>query len=472
MGAGRADLVLDSGVRLMVEGPAELKLDSADKAFLSSGKLAVFVPEHAIGFVLQTRTSTLIDQGTEFGVMADDSGATEVHVFRGQVDLMYENQDADGGTANRLSLLGRQARRVTEPGTEGEGVAFSPSSFSGLAEQIAEPIQWPISEGGNGHYYQLVVHPSAVTWQEAAIDAADRHHKGFSGHLLTVTSEQEHRFIVDSLMADFPIPNAWIGLTDVLREGFYRWITDEPYEYQRWAVEPISQPDNYIEREGHGGEDYGIYTNVGGPWCWNDLSNDSIHQSVWVSLVEYEPSDPGVRRRTITTEPVGWSHELGGDGQYYRLVLALQPMSWDEVAKRASETQVLGVPGELASMESDAELRFVVDHILRVCGIPEVLIGLTGDGESKDLRWISGSPLEGRPYTTPNIPCQRVYGQFRWLDSAWRLQTVASELRPSSWFGYLIEYPPADSPPPQTPAAVSATPGSDSPSAAKAVEGR
>lgn len=440
LGAGRADLVLDSGVRIVVEGPADLAIESADSAFLRSGKVAVYVPQHAIGFTLTTPTSTLVDQGTEFGVVADDSGATEVHVFRGQVDLVYP-ADGDNGQTPRHSLTDRQAWRVAEAGTRGAGVEFSPATFRGLADQIVEPILWSTAKGGNGHYYQIVVHEAPLTWQQAALDAYNRYHKGLPGHLLTVTSEEEHRFVVNRLIGDRPLPSAWMGITDVLREGYFRWVTGEPVEYECWAVAPLKQPDNYIERQGHGGEDYGMYTSLAGaPWAWNDLSNDSIHQTVWVSLVEYEPTSEDRRDCSIASEPIGWTRDLGGDGQHYRLVMSLQPLSWDEAAERASETSLLGVAGQLAAFETEAERDFVVDTILKVCGVAENFVGLRGESPDEP-RWVTGAPLAFDPHTTPNIPTDRVYGQMRWLDGAWRLQTVPWERRPAGWFGYLVEYP-------------------------------
>lgn len=442
LGQGRAELILDSGVRLVVEGPADIALASADEAFLRTGKVAVFVPEHAIGFRLLTPTSTLIDQGTEFGVVAEETGATEVHVFRGQVDLVYADAADGSDELKRLALLDRQARRVVGRDSLGEGVDFAPERFRGLADRIAEPVAWPAVDGGNGHFYQLLVYERPVTWQEAAVDAFNRHHRGMPGHLATITTDSEHRFVVERLLSRSDAPGVWIGLTDVLRESYFRWITGEPYEYERWATAHIPQPDNFIERAGHGGEDYGMYTNLAGePWAWNDLSNDSIHQTVSVSLIEYEPVAKEGQRRSIVTEPYGWTRELGGEGQHYRLVLSLDPLSWEATRRRAEETSLFGVPGRLATFETEAERDFVVDKILKVCGVAENLIGLATDSTAGELRWITGAPLELTPHTTPNIPAEEVYGQMRWLDGAWRLQTVSSEKQPAGWFGYLVEYP-------------------------------
>lgn len=446
LASGRADIVLDSGVRIVIEGPAELSLLSPDAAFLASGKVAVQVPEKAIGFELSTPASKLIDRGTEFGVVADESGATEVHVFRGQVDLMYRSSQPDQGP-EKLPLISQQARRVLAPETMGEDIDFSLERFEGLADIVSEPIAWRLADGGNGHFYQLVFFDRAVSWQQAAADAFSRHHNGLPGHLVTVTSEPEHRFLVEQLLGDRSMQNVWIGLTDVLREGDFQWITGEPFAYEHWQSAPTQQPDNFIERDGHGGEDYGTFTRLPGyDWHWNDLSCDSIHQSVAAALIEYEPpSNPGDARNLLSV-PVTWKEPEGGNGHHYRLVLALEPLSWEELKRDAESTSLVGIKGQLASLETQRERDFVEDSILKVCGIPENVIGLAGEERPGGLHWLNGRALGEVDHAAPNFPTEQVYGQYRWLNLAWRLQTVPLNRASPGWFGYLIEYPTTERP--------------------------
>ena len=438
---GHADMILDSGVRLLLQGPAKLEISTPDDAFLFSGKVAVHVPEQAIGFTLLTPTSKLIDQGTEFGVVAEESGATEVHVFRGQVDLVYSANDQPG-VESRLALMGRQARRVDESNSLGHGVDFSLDRFRGLADRINEPIKWSLSEGGNDHYYQLVLFDRSVPWQEAATIAFERHHKGMPGHLVTVTSEEENQFLLDQLLSNRKIDNVWIGLTDVVREGFYQWITGEPFAYERWGLIPTPQPDNYIERAGHGGEDYGTFSLLPGhDWFWNDLSNDSNTQSVAAAIIEYEPPSQPIQNRTVMSVPVTWGLNEGGNGHVYRLVLSLQTLDWDEVVERAEATSILGVPGALASLETQEEREFVKDRILKVCGISENLVGLRETDSQQGLTWLTGEPLGDVERTAPNFPTENEYGEYRWVNQSWQLHTVPMSRVPPGWFGYLIEYP-------------------------------
>ena len=87
---GDAKLELADGAILNVSAPTRLKLNSADDVLLSSGQIAATVPERAIGFKVNTPTSQIVDLGTEFDVVVDDIGETDVFVRSGKVDV-YSN---------------------------------------------------------------------------------------------------------------------------------------------------------------------------------------------------------------------------------------------------------------------------------------------------------------------------------------------------------------------------------------------
>ena len=82
--SGVAQLQFDSGTDLVLRGPCELKVVSADSANLLAGNVVVRVSELSDGFTLRTPDATIIDEGTEYGVLLDNE-ATEVHVFEGSV---------------------------------------------------------------------------------------------------------------------------------------------------------------------------------------------------------------------------------------------------------------------------------------------------------------------------------------------------------------------------------------------------
>lgn len=84
--AGIAELEFYQGARLVVEGPAEIKLVSAGEAYCVSGRFSAHVPPQARGFRLGTPNGDVVDLGTDFGLDLN-SPTPEVHVFEGEVEL-------------------------------------------------------------------------------------------------------------------------------------------------------------------------------------------------------------------------------------------------------------------------------------------------------------------------------------------------------------------------------------------------
>lgn len=134
--AGKLELQLTGGTRLVVDGPAKWSIDGANVATLTQGRLVAKVPPQAVGFTLNTPQAIIVDLSTEFAVQVDASGATNVDVLDGAVDL---HQAAAGTNAvpQRLAV-GQRARvehgivsvdgKPTLPGA-GEPVRAAGSSF-------------------------------------------------------------------------------------------------------------------------------------------------------------------------------------------------------------------------------------------------------------------------------------------------------------------------------------------------------
>src|SRR5688572_25080020 len=76
---------------------------------------------------------------------------------------------------------------------------------------------WQVSDGGNGHAYELVGNyddPSLRwNWETSKAMAESRTYLGVSGHLVTITSAAENQFLIDAFHNASPLPT-WIGLTD------------------------------------------------------------------------------------------------------------------------------------------------------------------------------------------------------------------------------------------------------------------
>lgn len=96
---------------------------------------------------------------------------------------------------------------------------------------LADPVQWTVASGGNGHWYDLISQPSifypATTFEGALADATSRTHLGMQGYLATVTSAAEAQFLYDnfSILVGFGGDGtAFLGANSLNAEGEMRWI--------------------------------------------------------------------------------------------------------------------------------------------------------------------------------------------------------------------------------------------------------
>lgn len=92
---GTIELTFDDGAVVTLEGPVEFQPRSAGLLDLRRGQLSANVPKPAIGFTVLTPTSEVVDLGTEFEVSVKDTGASDVVIRKGEVEV------APGGRTGR-----------------------------------------------------------------------------------------------------------------------------------------------------------------------------------------------------------------------------------------------------------------------------------------------------------------------------------------------------------------------------------
>ena len=85
---GVVKLMFDNHTEVLLEGPAEFQITAEDRMRVNYGRLYAIVPRSALGFSVITPNSTIIDLGTEFGVLAGFDGGTELHVIKGETALV------------------------------------------------------------------------------------------------------------------------------------------------------------------------------------------------------------------------------------------------------------------------------------------------------------------------------------------------------------------------------------------------
>jgi hypothetical protein len=88
---GFAEVTFDSGAQVILEGPVSFEVNSAWDATLHHGTVKASVPPQAIGFRIANPAVEVVDLGTEFTMIADDSGAADVLVLKGAVEASLRN---------------------------------------------------------------------------------------------------------------------------------------------------------------------------------------------------------------------------------------------------------------------------------------------------------------------------------------------------------------------------------------------
>jgi hypothetical protein len=126
--SGEVELVFDTGVEVLVRGPADFEIKGPDRAFSRLGSIAARVGDSGKGFTIETPTAEVVDVGTEFGVEVQPTGSTAVAVFRGRVDLSVAG-DAESERGSFRPLFQGEAVRVGLDGALQPMVAIASDRF-------------------------------------------------------------------------------------------------------------------------------------------------------------------------------------------------------------------------------------------------------------------------------------------------------------------------------------------------------
>ncbi|MFM6090386.1 MAG: lectin-like protein, partial [Dolichospermum sp.] len=130
----------------------------------------------------------------------------------------------------------------------------------------------------NGSTYLLT---NFGTWEQAQAEA-----QSLGGNLVTINTALEQTFLVNTFGGSQEL---WIGYTDKVTEGQFKWVSNETSTYTNWFP---GQPDN----GGPQGEDY-VVMNFGSAGKWNDYPNSL---KLLQGIIEITSSTPTI---TLAVSP-------------------------------------------------------------------------------------------------------------------------------------------------------------------------
>jgi hypothetical protein len=214
----------------------------------------------------------------------------------------------------------------------------------------ADPVQW--SE--NGHWYEVMPTPGTNTWAESRAHAESLTWLCLSGHLVTITSQEEQDFLygyfgnsLDGWMGGYQDPWDW-----PVPDENWHWVTGETWSYTNWAG---SEPTDT------GGAEFYLAVFQEYAPAWNDLDDC---QAGWM-IVEYGgPAD-------VVFQPAG--HALTADPG----------------ATPCADGAVANIGGELLS-----DIRFVVPDLEGLSGETIASAHIHLDPDSLSLFPCEDEPLE------------------------------------------------------------------------------
>ncbi|MES2389685.1 MAG: lectin-like protein, partial [Bacteroidota bacterium] len=125
--------------------------------------------------------------------------------------------------------------------------------FGGAGLPVSDASNFGSAQVYNGHTYYVSV--GQRTWNNAKVYA-----ESLGGHLATISNAGENSFISSIRHSTVSV---WIGGTDELQEGVWKWTTGEPFTYTNWDCINwgFCQPDNNAP----GGQNYSLLV-LDGTW--------------------------------------------------------------------------------------------------------------------------------------------------------------------------------------------------------------
>jgi hypothetical protein len=155
--SGLAQVVFYSGARVVIEGPADLRLVSPNEAVCPTGRLLAEVPEPARGFRLRTDQLSLLDLGTSFGIDATH-GRTEVHVFKGKVELLPGTRPKQSLTESEAAVVQGNAPPLLMAASAENFTSMFEFQQRSLASEAFRYEQWQFANAELNQDPSLVVH--------------------------------------------------------------------------------------------------------------------------------------------------------------------------------------------------------------------------------------------------------------------------------------------------------------------------
>jgi formylglycine-generating enzyme required for sulfatase activity len=241
--------------------------------------------------------------------------------------------DPNGGAFENYTLL--------FPGFDSNGSFVVGDDLNSEKVPDGTEIHWVDIQPNHRFGYILEIEPTVrnqysvvegrFTWKEAKADAEKR-----GGHLVTVASAAEWDTIRLALGDKFDKLDLWMGATDELVEGQWKWVTGEPFNYQLWCTGEPNGSGSYMHKWVRGGNK------------WDDVPNSHNTTGECVGYILEIERTAADLNLAITTQPAPVTvPAIGGTASFSVAATGLAPLTYqwrkDGVALPGAEQSTLSL---------------------------------------------------------------------------------------------------------------------------------
>ncbi|QDT10654.1 LamG-like jellyroll fold domain-containing protein [Planctomycetes bacterium K23_9] len=202
--AGLAEVDFFCGATLIIEGPAELEIESDWSVKVIAGRLRANVPPAARGFVVKTLESEIIDLGTEF--------ALDVGIDRIRVEVIDGEVELRGGRHDGEHLLTGEQRILQ--GTDIDDNFDALSTLDDLRNRRSDAASqriadWQSSVNTLANDERLVAYfPMSASDSDRSVSNAARTGRSLDGILIGPVARTNGRFGVGTSGLEFDRPGS------------------------------------------------------------------------------------------------------------------------------------------------------------------------------------------------------------------------------------------------------------------------
>lgn len=254
----------------------------------------------------------------------------------------------------------------------------------------------------NGKEYRL--YNVDIPWNEAY-----KYCEQLGGHLVTIGSEEEQKFVSDFAKEYSTNARIWLGASDLFTEGKWNWITGESFNYKNWGE---GEPNNDHDED---------YLMMGKSGKWNDTRVGKDTTNKYSFICEFENAT-----NTSNYTPV----KILNNGNHFYEVYT-NNIDW-QTAKRICSAK----GGHLVTIESSSE-NSALKSALSVFNNTRFWIGLTDIDLENQWAWISSAKATYTNWGTGepnNDSCIEDYAALNLPNGKW------NDLPGYALAGFICEY--------------------------------